>query len=87
MAGVDLVHVPYKGAGPALTDLLSGNIQLMFNTLDTAIPPVKAGSLRAIGVSSAERIADLPDALTPPKAAIRIICQRTARNCVAFKAA
>ena len=43
MAGVDMVHVPYKGAGPALTDLLSGNIQLMFDTLGTALPPVKAG--------------------------------------------
>lgn len=61
MAGVDLVHVPYKGAGPALTDLLSGNIQLMFDTLGTALPPVKSGMLRAIGVSSTERIADLPD--------------------------
>ena len=46
MAGVDIVHVPYKGAGPALTDLLSGNIQLMFDTLGTALPPVKAGMLR-----------------------------------------
>src|SRR6476660_7380317 len=49
MAGVDLVHVPYKGAGPALTDLLSGNIQVMFDTLSTALPPVKSGLLRAIG--------------------------------------
>jgi tripartite-type tricarboxylate transporter receptor subunit TctC len=64
MAGVDLVHVPYKGAGPALTDLLSGNIQLMFDTLGTALPPVKASSLRALGVSSAQRIADLPDVPT-----------------------
>jgi tripartite-type tricarboxylate transporter receptor subunit TctC len=64
MAGVDLVHVPYKGAGPALTDLLSGNIQLMFDTLGTALPPVKAGSLRALGVSSVQRIADLPDVPT-----------------------
>jgi tripartite-type tricarboxylate transporter receptor subunit TctC len=64
MAGVDLVHVPYKGAGPALTDLLSGNIQLMFDTLGTALPPVKAGSLRALGVSSAQRIPDLPDVPT-----------------------
>ena len=43
MAGVEMVHVPYKGAGPALTDLLSGNIQVMFDTLGTALPPVKAG--------------------------------------------
>jgi tripartite-type tricarboxylate transporter receptor subunit TctC len=64
MAGVDIVHVPYKGAGPALTDLLSGNIQLMFDTLGTALPPVKSGMLRALSVSSAKRIADLPDVPT-----------------------
>ncbi|WOH78746.1 tripartite tricarboxylate transporter substrate binding protein [Bradyrhizobium sp. BEA-2-5] len=61
MAGVEMTHVPYKGAGPALTDLLSGNIQLMFDTLGTALPPVKSGMLRALGVSSTERITDLPD--------------------------
>ncbi|WP_338689424.1 tripartite tricarboxylate transporter substrate binding protein [Bradyrhizobium sp. 26S5] len=61
MAGVEMTHVPYKGAGPALTDLLSGNIQLMFDTLGTALPPVKSGMLRALGVSSTERISDLPD--------------------------
>src|SRR5712671_1820370 len=64
MAGVDLVHVPYKGAGPALTDLLSGNIQLMFDSLGTALPPVKAGLLRALAVSSAQRVSDLPDVPT-----------------------
>ncbi|MCP3414808.1 tripartite tricarboxylate transporter substrate-binding protein [Bradyrhizobium brasilense] len=61
MAGVEMTHVPYKGAGPALTDLLSGNIQLMFDTLGTALPPVKSGMLRPLGVSSTERIPDLPD--------------------------
>jgi tripartite-type tricarboxylate transporter receptor subunit TctC len=64
IAGVDMVHVPYKGAGPALTDLLSGNIQVMFDTLSTALPPVKSGLLRAIGVSSEQRSADLPDVPT-----------------------
>jgi len=64
MAGVDIVHVPYKGAGPALTDLLSGNIQLMFDSLGTALPPVKSGMLRALGVSSSQRVADLPDVPT-----------------------
>src|SRR6476620_3648147 len=56
MAGVDMVHVAYKGAGPALTDLISGNIQLMFDTLGTALPPVKGGLLRPLAVSSAQRI-------------------------------
>src|SRR5215218_9548696 len=64
MAGIDMVHIAYKGAGPALTDLLSGNIQLMFDTLGTALPPVKAGLLRPMAVSSAQRIADLPDVPT-----------------------
>src|SRR5689334_16883219 len=64
MAGVDMVHIAYKGAGPALTDLLSGNIQLMFDTLGTALPPVKAGLLRPLAVSSAQRIAELPDTPT-----------------------
>jgi tripartite-type tricarboxylate transporter receptor subunit TctC len=64
MAGVDMVHVAYKGAGPALTDLLSGNIQLMFDTLGTALPPVKGGLLRPLAVSSAQRIAELPDVPT-----------------------
>ena len=64
MAGIDMVHVAYKGAGPALTDLLSGNIQLMFDTLGTALPPVKSGLLRPLGVSSKQRIPDLPDVPT-----------------------
>jgi tripartite-type tricarboxylate transporter receptor subunit TctC len=68
MAGVDMVHVAYKGAGPALQDLLSGNIQLMFDTLGTALPPVKAGLLRPLAVSSAQRIADLPDVPTMAEA-------------------
>jgi tripartite-type tricarboxylate transporter receptor subunit TctC len=64
MAGIEMTHVPYKGAGPALADLLSGNIQLMFDGLGTALPPIKAGLLRPLGVSSVERIADLPDVPT-----------------------
>jgi tripartite-type tricarboxylate transporter receptor subunit TctC len=64
MAGVDMVHVPYKGAGPALTDLLSGNIQVMFDTLSTALPPVKSGLVRALGVSSEQRSPDLPEVPT-----------------------
>lgn len=64
IAGVEMTHVPYKGAGPALTDLLSGNIQVMFDTLSTALPPVKGGLLRPLGVSSKERSPDLPDVPT-----------------------
>ena len=64
MAGIDMTHVPYKGAAPALADLLAGNIQVMFDSLGTALPPVRSGMLRALGVSSARRISDLPDVPT-----------------------
>jgi tripartite-type tricarboxylate transporter receptor subunit TctC len=64
MAGIEMTHVPYKGAGPALTDLLSGNIQVMFDSLSTALPPVKSGLLRPLGISSSQRSPDLPDVPT-----------------------
>jgi tripartite-type tricarboxylate transporter receptor subunit TctC len=64
VTGIEMTHVPYKGAGPALTDLLAGNIQVMFDTLSTALPPIKSGSVRALGVSSEQRIPDLPDVPT-----------------------
>ena len=64
MAGIEMTHIPYKGAGPALTDLLSGNIQVMFDSMGTALPPVKAGLLRPLGVSSTQRSPDLPDVPT-----------------------
>jgi len=61
MAGIEMTHVPYKGAGPALADVISGHIQLTFETSGTALPPIKAGLVRPLGVTSQERIADLPD--------------------------
>jgi tripartite-type tricarboxylate transporter receptor subunit TctC len=64
VTGIEMTHVPYKGAGPALADLLAGNIQVMFDTLSTALPPIKAGSVRALGVSSEQRSPDLPDVPT-----------------------
>ena len=71
MAGVDMVHVAYKGAGPALTDLISGNIQLMFDTVGTALPPVQGGLLRALAVSSAQRLGGAARRCRPwPRAAI-----------------
>lgn len=63
-AGIEMTHVPYKGAGPALTDLISGNIQVMFDTLGTALPPIRSGLVRALGVSSESRSPDLPDVPT-----------------------
>ncbi len=64
MTGIEMTHVPYKGAGPAMVDLIAGNVQLMFDSFGTALPAVKAGSLRALGVSSAARRAELPDVPT-----------------------
>jgi tripartite-type tricarboxylate transporter receptor subunit TctC len=63
-AGVELTHVPYRGSSPALTDLMSGRIDLMFDNASTALPQVQGGSLRAIAVTTKERIAALPDAPT-----------------------
>lgn len=64
MAGVDLVHIPYKGGGPALTDLLGGQINLIFSTLLGALPHVKSGRLQAIAVSTARRSSVLPNVPT-----------------------
>jgi tripartite-type tricarboxylate transporter receptor subunit TctC len=61
MTGIEMTHVPYKGAAAALTDLLSGQIQVMFESIGISLPQVKAGSVRALGVSSTERIPELPD--------------------------
>src|SRR5215813_7391062 len=60
-AGIEMTHVPYKGAGPSLADLIAGHIQLTFETLGTALQPIRAGLLRPLAVSSRERVAALPD--------------------------
>jgi tripartite-type tricarboxylate transporter receptor subunit TctC len=63
-ANVRLLHVPYKGTGPALTDLLGGQVTMMFAQLSSALPHIKSGKLRAIGVASLKRSALLPDVPT-----------------------
>ncbi len=64
MAGVEIVHVPYKGTGQALNDLLAGQVQIMMASLLPALPQVRAGRLRGIAVTSAQRTAALPDTPT-----------------------
>lgn len=61
MAGVDIVHVPYRGQGPALTDLLGGQVQLYFAALPSSIQYIRAGQLRALAVTTAVRSEVLPD--------------------------
>ncbi len=63
-AGTHMVHVPYKGAGPAITALLAGEIQVMFATAPLSLPHIKAGKLRAIAYNSARRASFLPDVPT-----------------------
>ncbi len=60
-AGVKMVHVPYKGAGPSMAALMSGEVDMMFNGVSSALPHVRAGRLRALAISSAQRTPLLPD--------------------------
>ena len=64
MTGVDMVHIPYRGGGPALTDLLAGQVQLYFGTTASTIQHIKAGKLRALAVTTAMRSEALPDVPT-----------------------
>jgi len=64
LAKIDVVHVPYKGTGPALTDLLGGQINMMVSTFASALPHVKSGRLRALGVTTAKRSPATPDVPT-----------------------
>jgi len=71
MAGVNLVHVPYKGSPQLLTDLLSGQIQLSFLSLIASLPHIKQGKLRALGVTSLQRAAQLPELPTISEAGLK----------------
>ena len=69
-AGVNVVHIPYKGAAPATTDVISGQIQLSFASTPGSVPVVKAGKVKALAVTSARRVAKLPDVPTLAEAAL-----------------
>jgi len=70
MTGVDMVHVPYKGAQPALTDVIAGQAQLMFATSVSVLPHVKTGRLRALAVTTAQRSATVPELPTVAEAGV-----------------
>ena len=70
MAGVKLVHVPYKGGGPAMTDLVGGQVQLIFATTASAIPQIKGGRIKGIAVTTAKRSALLPELPTISEAGL-----------------
>jgi len=63
-AGVDMLHVPYRGSAPALTDLIGGQVQLMFDSMPSSMPHVKAGTIRPLAVTTAKRVSSLPDVPT-----------------------
>ena len=64
LTGVKMLHVPYRGSGPAVTDLLGGQVDFMFDSITSARPHIQAGKLRAIAVGSPQRVAMLPDTPT-----------------------
>jgi len=70
LTGVDIVHVPYKGAAPAMTDLLGGQVNMMFDAVPTSLPHIKSGKLRALGVTGPKREATLPDVPTIAEAGV-----------------
>jgi tripartite-type tricarboxylate transporter receptor subunit TctC len=71
VAGIDIVHVPYKGNAPALNDVLGGQVSIMFDTITTALPQVKAGKLQALAVTSAKRSPLAPELPTMIEAGLK----------------
>jgi tripartite-type tricarboxylate transporter receptor subunit TctC len=64
MTGVDMVHVPYRGSAPALTDLMGGHVQVMFDAMPASLPLIRSGALRGLAVTSSARSSTLPDLAT-----------------------
>jgi tripartite-type tricarboxylate transporter receptor subunit TctC len=70
LAGVDIVHVPYKGSAPAIADLMGGQVQVMYDTIASALPHIKAGKLRALAVAPGKRSSAMPEIPTLSEAAL-----------------
>lgn len=70
MAGVNIVHVPYKGTSPAMADLMAGHIQMMFDAVTTAVPQARAGKVKALAVTSPKRLRGIPDVPTVAEAGL-----------------
>lgn len=70
MTGVDMIHIPYKGSTPAVTDLVGGQVQLMFDNIPSSLPQVRAGKLRALAVTGPRRSPVLPDLPTVSEAGL-----------------
>jgi tripartite-type tricarboxylate transporter receptor subunit TctC len=71
VTGADLLHVPYKGGGPAMTDLMGGQIPMLFSSLGPAVGAVKSGKIRALAVTSPQRSAAFPDVPTMDEAGLK----------------
>jgi len=71
MAGIDIVHIPYKGAAPAMNDLIGGHIPMMFDTLPTVLPAAAAGTIRVLAVTSKTRAASLPNVPTLDESGVK----------------
>lgn len=70
MARLELLHIPYKGSGPAVSDMLGGQVDMMFDSITSARPHIQSGKLRALGVTSAQRSSALPDVPTIAEAGV-----------------
>jgi len=68
--GIDMLHVPYKGAGPAVTDVMGGHVDLMFIGITAAVPHLKSGKLRGLAIGAEQRVAKLPDVPTMTEAGL-----------------
>ncbi|MEH2474965.1 tripartite-type tricarboxylate transporter receptor subunit TctC [Nitrobacteraceae bacterium AZCC 2161] len=71
MAGINIEHIPYKGAAPAMNDLIGGHIPIMFDTLPTVLPAAEGGTIRVLAVTSLTRAASLPDVPTLDEAGVK----------------